>query len=247
MLLAAAATYGVGASSAFDFARLEIDGARYTDRAAIEAVLDDVRGENLFRLSTLPLVAGLRDLPTVSDAAVAIVLPETLSVTIVEREPLLVWAVGERRFLADENGFLFATLGDAPPDDASALPVVDDRRRVSRGLSVRASLDRVDLDAARRLGSLVPTDVGSVAAGLGVAVTDEHGFILSPGPDAWTAVFGFYTASLRRTEIIPGQVRLLRSLLAGREATVEQVILADEDDGTYTERATPAPSEAPVP
>ena len=52
-------------------------------------------------------------------------------------------------------------------------------------------------------------------------------------------MFGFYTPSLRTTELIPGQVRLLRSLLDGREPHVDRVILATETDGTYTPRATP--------
>ena len=242
MLLAAAATYGVGASSAFDVARLEIDGAVYTDRAAVERVLDPVRGQNLFRLSTAPLAASLRDLPTVADAAVGIALPDTLDVTIVEREPILVWDAGEERFLSDLDGYLFATVGEDAPAASTELPVVDDRRGTSRLLGVGSTLDPVDLDAARRLGSLVPADVGSTAPALHLRVTDEHGFVVSPGEDGWVAIFGFYTASLRRTEIIPGQVRLLRSLLIGREPSIDRIILADEDDGTYIERETPPPS-----
>ena len=51
-------------------------------------------------------------------------------------------------------------------------------------------------------------------------------------------MFGFYTPTIRRTELIPGQVRLLASLLAGREETVATVILADDRAGTYTLKAT---------
>jgi len=47
---------------------------------------------------------------------------------------------------------------------------------------------------------------------------------------------------LRTPELIPGQVRLLRSLLVGREPLVERVILASETDGTYIPKATPLPS-----
>jgi hypothetical protein len=43
--------------------------------------------------------------------------------------------------------------------------------------------------------------------------------------------------------MIPGQVRLLHSLLAGREATVERVILASETDGTFVPKATPRPAK----
>ena len=85
------------------------------------------------------------------------------------------------------------------------------------------------------------------AVGLGVVVTDANGFMLETRPKGWSAVFGFYTPSLRTTDLIPEQVRLLRSLLVGREQTVDRVILASETDGTYTQRASPsaAPSKAP--
>jgi hypothetical protein len=39
--------------------------------------------------------------------------------------------------------------------------------------------------------------------------------------------------------MIPGQVRLLRSLLAGREPEVRRIILASETSGTYVPRSTP--------
>jgi len=242
MLVSAAAIYGVGASAAFDYTRLQVDGLVFTDDAAVEAALADARGENLFRLQTGPLQAGLETLPTVARAQVDVRLPGTLAVTIEERDPVLIWQTGQRRFLADAEGLLFALLaGDAPPQ-AADLPVVDDRRPASVGLSVGWHLDSVDVDAATRLASLLPADVGSSAVALAVAVTDENGFVVATKPTGWSAVFGFYTPSLRTAEIIPGQVRLLRSLLIGREQLVERVILASETDGTYVPRATPSAS-----
>ena len=80
---------------------------------------------------------------------------------------------------------------------------------------------------------------------LGVSVSDDNGFVVDAKPAAWSAVFGFYTPSLRTTELIPEQVRLLRSLLAGREDKVDRVILASATDGTYTQKATPSPSPKP--
>ena len=76
-------------------------------------------------------------------------------------------------------------------------------------------------------------------------VTDENGFVVGTRPTGWTAVFGFYTPSLRTTELIPGQVRLLRSLLVGREQLVDRVILASETDGTYIARPTPVRQAEP--
>lgn len=247
MLVSAAAIYGAASSPAFGLAHVDVEGTSWTPEADVRTRLGVAPGTNLFGLSTDPLEARLAGLPTVAGARVAVRLPDSLAVTITEREPILVWRIGERTFLLDDGGTLFAALGPVPPGDASALPVVEDRRAASRRLSVGARLDTVDLDAATRLGSLRPVDVGSAAARLAVAATDDMGFVLTTGADGWTAVFGFYTASLRTPDIIPGQVRLLRSLLAGREPTVERVILASETDGTYVPRASPAPSSTAAP
>ena len=180
-------------------------------------------------------------LTTIARARVSVQLPDTLAVALEEREPILVWKVGERRYLVDDAGALFAKLADKPSPDAAALPVVDDHRAASAGLSVGRALDPVDLDAATRLASLHPADVGSASDALAVSLTDENGFLVRSKPAVWTAIFGFYTPSLRTTALIPGQVRLLRSLLAGREPEVERVILASDTDGTYIARPTPTP------
>jgi cell division septal protein FtsQ len=245
MLLSAAAIYGVGASSAFDYTKVEVDGAVYTDPTAVEAALAGARGRNLFQIATAPLVAGLENLPTVEHARIDLRLPGTLAVTIDERRPVLVWKAGDHRWLVDSTGTIVAELSDKAPAEAAKLPVVDDRRMGSGGLGVGSRLDPVDVDAATRLASLLPADIASNAAALAVSVTDENGFVLTSAPQGWTAVFGYYTPSLRTTDLIPAQVRLLKSLLDGREATVDRVVLASGTDGTYTPRGSPAPSSKP--
>lgn len=247
MLLAAAAVYGVANSSAFEFQDVRLEGASYTDAAAVDRSLEDVRGKNLFGLHTAPLERRLLDLPTVRRADIAVRLPGSLLVRLEERTPILIWRVGARRYLVDVDGRLFALLGDVPPAGVAALPVVEDRRATSAGLSIGGHLESVDLDAATRLASLVPADVGSEASGLSVIVGDANGFIVRARPQGWSAVFGFYTLSLRTPELIPGQVRLLRSLLIGREPLVDRLILASETDGTYTTKAVPRPSASPAP
>lgn len=242
MLASAGAIYGVGASSAFVYSNLLMDGAVYTDPAAAEAAIATARGENLFRLSTSPLRTALEQLPTVESASVGVQLPGTLHVTLHEREPVLIWKVDARRYLADSAGNLFGRLGDKPPPQAANLPVIDDQRAASAGLSVGTRLDPQDVDAATRLASLVPADVGSAATELRVRVTDENGFVIRADPQGWLAIFGFYTLSLRTTDLIPGQVRLLRSLLIGREPLIERIILASDTDGTYVSRPTPRPT-----
>jgi len=245
MLASAGAIYGVGASPGFEYARLEVAGAVFTDLVAAEEAVAAARGENLFRLSTTPLEAALEGLPTVERASVSVQLPETLVVTLHERVPVLIWRVGARRYLADSDGNLFGRLGDDPPVSAAALPVIDDRRAASAGLSVGDRIGPQDVDAATRLASLVPADVGSLAEALAVRVTDNDGFVVRADPQGWIAIFGYYTPSLRTPELIPGQVRLLRSLLIGREQLIARVILASETDGTYVPKPTPQPSPSP--
>jgi cell division septal protein FtsQ len=245
MLASAGAIYGVGASSAFEYTRLQVDGAVFTELAAAEDAVADARGENLFRLATTPLEAALEGLPTVAQASVTVQLPDALVVTLHERVPVLVWRVGARLYLADIDGQLFGRLGDDPPASAVDLPVIDDRRAASAGLSVGARLDPQDIDAARRLASLVPADIGSAAKSLAVRVTDNDGFVVRADPQGWIAIFGYYTPSLRTPELIPGQVRLLRSLLIGREQLIARVVLASETEGTYVPKPTPEPSPSP--
>lgn len=247
MLASAGAIYGLAATSAFSYARLDVRGTAAVDQATVRERLDLVEGQNLFQLATEPLAARLREIPAVADVEIRIGLPDTVAVVISERRPIAVWRVADRGFLVDESGVLFAEAGPTPSPEVAALPAITDARATSGALRITSILDPVDLDAAKRLASLEPAEVGSAATGLAVGVTDEHGFVLSSVPKSWVAVFGFYGRSQRTTELIPGQVQLLRSLLIGREPLIQTIILADDRDGTYIPKPTPKPSASPRP
>jgi cell division septal protein FtsQ len=247
MLVSAGAIYGLAATPAFGYGRLDVQGAVLTPPATVEGMLGLDKGANLVSLSTDPLEAQLRGIPSVADAIVSVGLPDTLRVDVVERRPIVIWAAAGHRFVVDDGGILFAEVGDQPPAAIAALPVVTDDRQSAATLGIRSVLDSVVLDAATRLGSLKPEQIGSRAATLAVGVSDERGFTVSSGPKGWLAVFGFYGGSQRTPALIPGQVQLLAGLLAGREAEVATVILADDRDGTYIAKPTPraSPSSAP--
>ena len=257
IILSSLALYGANASTAFGYHRLDLVGASLTPESTILGELRVPDDANLFRLSTDGMVERLRALPTVADAAVEIALPDTLRVRIIERRAVLIWQIGVQRLLVDADGVAFA-----PATGTTDLPVIDDRRAPAapagddRGLdlverhpeahviSVGDRINQVDFDAAARLGSLHPADVGSGAPAFHVRIDDEQGFTVDTGKTGWTAVFGFYTPTIRRTELIPNQVRVLGSLLAepelvGHEETVATILLADDRAGTYTLKATP--------
>ena len=232
----------VTGSPAFAMRRADLPTLSWTNEELVRDALDLPPGGNVFRLETEPLVARLLALPAVASASVTVSLPDAaVIVRIEEREPVLAWQAGEARFIADRTGTIFATV---PAEGAlpAGTVLVDDRRLGGTGgLGIGGHLDAVDFDVATRLGSITPADIDSAAPSLRVAVTDADGYVLI-APNGWIAVFGFYSPSTRPTDMIPGQVRLLKSLLFGRETTLARIILASETDGTYVPRATPKPT-----
>jgi cell division septal protein FtsQ len=243
LLLSTASIYGVTASSAFGLRQIDVEPLRYTDPTAVRSSLALRTGSNLFTLRTETIAAPLLRMSAVAEATVQIGLPDRIVVRIKEREPIAVWQIGSQRFLVDRRGVLFATVAALDPDTAAELPLITDRRIASEAaLTETDSLDPIVLDAATRLASIRPADIGSSATQLVLEVGDESGFVLRAEPHGWVAIFGFYTPTLRTPELIPGQVRLLRSLLADREATVARVVLADDTSGTYQPKTTPRPS-----
>jgi hypothetical protein len=246
MVVAILAAYGVTASSTFAFRKLVVD-----DAAVHRVVTDDLigaqlglaeGGSNLFLLASDRLQAAVEQLPGVLSADVAVDLPDTVRVRLVERDPILVWTVGDHRFLVDRDGAIFADVQPGPGSAVNGLPSVVDNRASAATLAVGGQLDAVDLDAATRLGALRPDQVGSAAAGLRLTLDDEDGFTMRPSSGPWAAVFGFYTPTLRPPDMIPGQVQALRSLLLAQgEAAVRNVTLASAQGGTYLPRATPKP------
>ena len=247
LLAALAGLYGLSASSAFSARKIAVTGASWTPQDEILAALAIPSGQNLFTLDTASVASRLDGLPAVRAVKVSVALPDEIRVAVTERQALVVWQAGGRRFLVDATGLLFSELGDQPPAAAAQLPVIDDQRATPEPLTVGSTLDPVTLDAALRLGSLTPADLGSAATGLAIKVDDTDGFTVSSVPKGWDAVFGFYTPTLRTTDLIPGQVRLLRSLLYGREANAGRIILADDRSGTYIPRGSAPPSATPRP
>lgn len=252
MVVAGAATWGVAASPAFGVRASDVSGVALTTDAEVAAVLSlGSPPPNAFTLATDGLRSGLEAIPSIARADVHVTLPGTLRVRVVERTPILAWRAGTALLLVDRDGKVIADAGSADATAAArsiaaGLPTVDDRRvagapagGVATGVQpvpvVGGELGPIELDVATRLLSLRPADVGSSAAGLQVRLDDADGWTLRPAVDRpWTAVFGFYSTTLRSPDLVSLQARLLRSLLAGREAQLLRIILADGAHGTYT-------------
>ena len=239
----------MGSSSAFDLTDISVTGTTFTEPTDVTAAIEGVTGSNLFTLRTGPLEATLRDLPTVESAKVTIALPDDARRRR-SRSARRSWSGRSARGATwpVRRRAVRPARREADEAQARACRSSTIAGPSSAGLYVGARLDPVDLDAATRLASLVPADVGSGAVAAWSSGSPTRTASSSGrGPASWAAVFGFYTPSLRTTELIPGQVRLLRSLLSGARPRIDRVILASDTDGTYIAKPTPTPKPKPSP
>jgi hypothetical protein len=224
-------------ASAFAVRGVDVQGARLTDPGEVAAALLEGAPPNLFRYDTALAVARLVRFPAIRTAAVRAVLRDRVIAIIDERVAVLVWRVGDERFLVDGDGLLFAREEQATgPAGHEDLPIVTDRRADSAGLAITSRIAPVDLRVARDLGALTPAMLGSGAAALAVSLDDQLGFVLATDPAAWSATFGLYGEVTRNPEIVPLQVQCLASLLADQgEAAVGSVTLSPEGQlcGTF--------------
>lgn len=235
--------------------RISVVGTQLLDPAAVVSAANIPIGSSLLGVDLHAAEVAVAALPLVASVRVTAGLPDGLQIRVREKSLLLRWQIGDRVYAVSESGEL---LGDVAalrlaPTAASALeaaPLLYDDRPSSPFLSVR-KLTPTELDVATRLASLAPADLGAAATALSLRYLDDYGFVVEGvGPSvAWHAVFGIYSVTIRPTSMIPGQVRLLRSVLAGRETRIGWVILADDQAGTYTAKGVrpPAPSAEPSP
>ncbi len=124
MAACAAGFLGVSSAPAFDARTLEIHGATFTSETIIRSIVGVADSPNLFRIHTDRAAEQLVRLPAVESASVHVRLPSTIVVTIVEREPKIIWAIGDRRYAVDQDGFLFGLVdqvGNPIPSSAGPL------------------------------------------------------------------------------------------------------------------------------
>ncbi len=112
--------------------RLDLRGARFTGEQAVRSIAGlDAGAGSAFALQTDRIASALVALPAVQRADVEVQLPSTLVVTLHEREPKLIWAIGSKRYVVDDTGLLFGevdsagrpiALETAPPPQPSSSP-----------------------------------------------------------------------------------------------------------------------------
>ncbi len=238
---------------------IEVRGATLLSPDALRQAAGIPLGSNLLAVDLRAVQLSLAALPFVASVQVRAALPDRVVIDVHEAPLLMRWRVAGSEWLIGGDGRVIGAATErilAPTAAAqiAVLPLIDDQRATAELMSGAAfaasTIDPIILDAATRLAGLSPVDAGSASTSFALTILDQYGFTLhaTGGGADWAAVFGTYSASIRSTALIPGQVRLLRSLLKGREAAIGWVFLADDQAGTFTPRGVqppPPPSAEP--
>lgn len=206
----------------FRVERIALAGHRYAPSEALLAALGSVEGSSLLSLDADALAARLLAVPAIAAARVEPRLDGALQVTVTERTPVVLWGTAAGRFVAAADGTLLAVVDGAAqpgaPAAPAALPVISDNRAASRYLTAGDRVDGRLVATALQLCELDPALLGSKTLELGVALEDEHGFVLvAPG---WRAALGLIGQQQRghesAEELVERQVAAIRTLFAAQ-------------------------------
>jgi POTRA domain-containing FtsQ-type protein len=185
--------YDSASSDRFRVHSIHVQGNVLLSRAEVEGAAG-VTGANVFWVDRGQVAARLRTLALVQQAEVSATLPDTVEISIVERQPAAFWVSGDRSYLVDREGVILKAV-DAETQQARAcagqpcdprlapLPTVAqlDGQPLAPG-------DRVDPNAlatSARLATLLPA-VG--VEPLGFEWSHDFGLEV-PTRDGWRARF----------------------------------------------------------
>lgn len=120
--------------------RVIVQGNQRLSVGEIEALVSDVRGQSLLTVDLHVLQMRLLDSPWVQSVTLRRILPSTVDVRIVERDPVAIARLGQQLYLVDETGVIIGEYG--PQYSDFDLPIVD-------GMAAPASDGGPGIDPAR--------------------------------------------------------------------------------------------------
>lgn len=120
--------------------RVLIHGHTQLTVAEVEALVGGVRGTSLLAVDLTATRGRLLESPWVADVRLRRVLPDTLDLYVLEREPVAIARLGQTLYLIDDTGVIMDEFGPAYRD--FDLPIVD-------GLAAPRTEDGPPVDAVR--------------------------------------------------------------------------------------------------
>jgi hypothetical protein len=164
-----------------------------------------LQGQNIFLISVAALGDRIEALPLVASVSIDKQLPNQLTVTVVERTPVVLWQTEQGTYSVDGQGVIIAPLNET--SGAERLPTVVVVNQVQRGQKAQVvrpgtKLDGADIAFAKEIFERVPRLTGITAYGLQydgtmyASTSDEFGEASGKGSytivsqDGWVAYVG---------------------------------------------------------
>ena len=168
-------------------ATVEVTGAHQLSRDAVAAAAGLV-GRPAFTASTADARAAVLRLPAVREARVALALPGTARVDVIERDAIGRWVASGTEWFVDADGVLFASVD---PAAAPAVHATDDRdtTRSCAGRTGGRCVDPAVVAGAFRLARITPGELRADATKPEVRVDATQGLVVRSGA-GWEIRFG---------------------------------------------------------
>ena len=162
---AAWVVYDCASSDRFQVRSVRVLGNALLSRAEIEGVVA-VKGANVFWVDRDQAAARVRALPVVQHVEVTPVLPDSVEVRVVERQPAAFWMSGDHGYLVDSEGVILKPV-DAEtqqvracagqPCDPRLAPLPTVAQLDGQPLSLGERVDARALLTSERLASVLPS------------------------------------------------------------------------------------------
>jgi hypothetical protein len=158
-----------------------------------------MQGQNIFLIDTTALGARVEALPQVASVTLAKQWPGTLTVTVVERTPVLLWQTKYGTYSVDRQAVVIAPVGQTL--DVQGLQTLVDVRSRQVGLSDQpirpgVRLSQADVAFALLVFARLPQVTGTfmlhydVGSPVGIATSGGNGSFVVVSPHGWIAYLG---------------------------------------------------------
>jgi hypothetical protein len=181
-------------SPTFQIQRVDVEGTQNHLLAQSIQQMGE-QNQNIFLLDTQALTNRIDALPVVASTNVARQLPNHLTITVVERIPVLLWQTKQGTYSVDKSGVVIAPASGTA--GAAHLPTVVDMRTGTAIQQVHpgARLNAMDIAFAAQIFAQLPQMIGGSNFtlrynGAGSGGEGENGSFVVASSNGWLAYLG---------------------------------------------------------
>jgi len=148
-----------------------------------------MQGQNIFTVNVTGLTAKVDASPLVASSSLSKDWPNRLTVTVVERVPVLLWQTQHGTYSVDNQGVVIAPLSETAGAN-HLMTVVDTRSGKGQALNPGVRLNKDDIAFAAEVFNRLPNVAGITTFKLRYDVTMSGGSYVVESPSGWLAYLG---------------------------------------------------------